>query len=57
MPLKIKAREFKYLSNINRHCPVCGQQIYEYDNNIEYSRTKRKTRIFIHTECVKKWSE
>lgn len=57
MPLKIKAKEFGYLNNINKYCPVCRQRIYEYDSDIEYSRTKRKTHIFIHTECVKKWSE
>lgn len=57
MPLKVKAKEFSKLSNMNRYRPVCKQLIYDSDKNIEYSKTKRGTHIFIHTECVKKWGE
>ena len=37
-------------------CPGCGEQIRDSDNlkKVEYVRTKRKTDIFIHTDCVDK---
>ncbi len=36
-------------------CHVCGKPIYSSDfPDVEYIRTRRKTDIFIHSECVKK---
>lgn len=57
MPLKAGAKTFDKLNNINFWCPVCGKEIHREDDDIEYSRTKRGSHIFIHTECVKKWGE
>lgn len=37
-------------------CPVCGKDIYSHDlDKVEYIKTKRKTDVFVHKECVKKW--
>lgn len=38
-------------------CPVCNQEILEDEDDVEYSKTKSGSEIFIHKECVKKWSE
>lgn len=38
-------------------CPVCSKQIYEKDPDIEYVKTKRGTKIFIHTQCIKEWDK
>ena len=40
-------------------CPVCNKQIYKYTppEEWEYSKTKRGSEIFIHTACVKEWSD
>ena len=37
-------------------CPGCGKEIKPDDDmgNVEYVRTKRKTDIFFHTECMEK---
>lgn len=40
------------------HCPVCGKEIYVWGApDVEYIETKRRTRILIHTACVRKWRE
>lgn len=57
MPLKAGAKTFDKLNNINSLCPVCGKEIRREDDDIEYSKTRRGSHIFIHTECVKKWGE
>ena len=42
----------------NPCCPVCNKKCTTQDiNELEYVKTKRGTEIFIHTECVKKWSD
>lgn len=39
-------------------CPVCNKEVDGTEaDELEYVKTKRGTEIFIHTECVKKWSE
>lgn len=35
-------------------CPGCGKEIKPDDDMWEYVRTKRKTDIFFHTECMEK---
>lgn len=45
---------WKYLNDINKFCPGCGKEINIYDENIEYSRTKRSTHVFWHAECTGK---
>ena len=36
-------------------CPVCDKPCYASDaDGLEYIKTKRGTKIFIHTKCVKK---
>lgn len=37
-------------------CPGCGQTIYPDDDLrcVEYVRTKRKTEVFFHRECMGK---
>ena len=38
-------------------CPVCSKEITEADiDTVEYIKTKRHSEIFVHTECVSKWS-
>lgn len=49
-----EAPEWKYLNDGNDVCPGCGKRIYSYDKNVEYSRTKRGTHVFWHTECTGK---
>lgn len=40
------------------HCPLCDEECTTQDaDELEYVKTKRGTEIFIHTECVKKWSD
>ena len=35
-------------------CPVCNKIYYSSDaDKLEYIKTKRRTEIFIHTECMK----
>lgn len=36
-------------------CGICGKQIFESEENIEYVKTKRGTEIFAHRECIGKW--
>lgn len=47
-------REWGYLNDSNNICPGCKKQIYNYDTDIEYSKTKRDTHIFWHTGCTTK---
>lgn len=37
-------------------CPGCGKVISEEEDlsKVEYVRTKRKTDVFFHTECMDK---
>lgn len=37
-------------------CPGCGEEIRPDDDmrKVEYVRTKRKTDVFFHTECMNK---
>lgn len=40
--------------SIRKKCDICGQEITEQearDLEFEYSRTKRKTDIFVHKRC------
>lgn len=38
-------------------CPVCNKEIRKEDlDDVEYIRTKRHTEIFVHRECVHKWT-
>ena len=46
--------DWKYLTDENNNCLGCGKKIYCHNKNIEYSRTKRGTHIFWHTECTGK---
>ena len=36
-------------------CGVCGKQITEGEEDIEYVKTKRGTEIFVHRPCLKHW--
>lgn len=36
-------------------CGVCGKQITEGEEGIEYVKTKRGTEIFAHGACIKRW--
>lgn len=39
-------------------CPVCKKAVTKEDpEKLEYTKTKRGTEIFIHTDCVGKWSK
>lgn len=39
-------------------CPVCGQELKEDKlDGVEYIKTKRGTEIFIHRDCVGRWSK
>jgi len=33
-------------------CPVCNKEIKEGDNEIEYSKSRSGSEIFIHLDCV-----
>ena len=46
--------DWKYLTDSNKHCPGCGKEIQRHNVGIEYSRTKRGTHVFWHTECTGK---
>lgn len=37
-------------------CPGCGKAIAEEEDmsKVEYVRTKRRTDVFFHTECMEK---
>lgn len=36
-------------------CPICNQEISDGEVGVEYSKTKRRTETFIHSNCAKKW--
>ena len=36
-------------------CGICGRQIFEGEENIEYVKTKRGTEIFVCKGCIEKW--
>lgn len=36
-------------------CPVCGKEIKEGDNEIEYSKSRSESEIFIHASCIRRW--
>ena len=36
-------------------CGICGKQITEGEEDIEYVKTKRGTEIFVHGSCLKHW--
>lgn len=46
--------KWRELNRTNDICPGCGRQIYQYDRDICYSRTKRRTSVFWHIGCTKK---
>ena len=49
----------KLFKMINKPCcPVRNEQVTtQGTDELEYVKTKRGTEIFIHTKCVKKWSD
>lgn len=49
---------FRSREDIKICCPVCGEELKEDKlNGVEYVKTKRGTEIFIHTDCVGRWSK
>lgn len=46
------APEWKYLNKSNNICPGCKKAVYDYDSDVEYSKTKRGTHVFWHTQCT-----
>lgn len=48
-------RKYEKIHRNFRHCPVCGEIVDPYSSKAEYVRTKRKTDIFVHRDCVKDW--
>lgn len=36
-------------------CPVCNKEILEGEDGVIYSKTRLKSDIFIHKECMNKW--
>ncbi len=48
----IKRRE---LSSFKISCPVCGREIKENDEGIEYAKTKRGSDVFVHKTCIRRW--
>lgn len=48
----IKKREF---SSFKISCPVCGKEIREKEEGIEYTKTKRGSDVFVHKACIRGW--
>jgi len=45
--------EWKFLGGHNMECPICRKSLSSNDQNIEYTKTRRGSHLFIHTECMK----
>lgn len=50
---------FRKIKKLKPHleitCPVCGKEINEGDNEIEYSKSGSGREIFIHASCISRW--
>lgn len=50
---RMKLDIFKMLREQAHFCPICGE-LCTADQKIIYTRTKRKTVVFLHDECLRK---
>ena len=50
---ELKLDIFKKLQTEEHYCPLCGRLVTA-DQKIIYTRTKRKTIVFVHDECFRK---
>mgnify|MGYP002768614037 FL=1 len=60
MPLtkmqKDKLIKLKNYGSWRADCCVCGKPLDSEADTTEYAKTKRKTEVFFHRECVRRWN-